>query len=295
MINFNRRTLRGNILNQVIAAVQGKDISRLDSQLTIATEQYFLEIAEYIRAYQDHFKNNFPESLKHLDESLKLDPSFPAAHFLKSLVLLSMEKYEEAIKCIDYSLQNLTLINFTFLYNNKGVALDRLGRLDEAMFCFLRAIEEDQNNEQAYLNSLTIAIKKKASLEILSISQNIREKFSQRPDLLNANASILLQQVDQSLREGNTNLSAKFLQEADKQLQSAVVLNPENSNILYNLACFYSRSGRLDEALETLNKAFQKAPSDTERNQMQQLARGDVDFENIRKDPRFLQLLNAAA
>ena len=294
MIDFNRTALRNKITSEVLAAIRLKDSSRLDTQLTIATEQYFFEIAENIRGHKDFLQNNFPGSLQHFNEAIRLNPSFADSHYHKAIALLLMENYEEAIRTIDYALQNLFLINFSNFYVAKGVAFDRLSRLDEAMFCFLRAIEDDENNEQAYKNSLSIMIRKKASLEILSISQKIGEKFPKSPDLLNWTSTILLQQADQSFREGNKDLSDNFLQEADKQFHIAVRQDPENSTLLYNLACLYSRSSRLQEALDTLNTAFQKTPSPLEKNRLQGIARTDPDLENIRKDPRFLQLLNVA-
>lgn len=292
MIDFNRTALRRKIITEVLAATRVKDLSRLDTQLTIATEQYFLEIAENIRGHKDFLQNNFPDSLHHINEAIRLNPSFADSHYHKAIVLLAMENYEEAIKSIDYALQNLFLLHFSNFYVAKGVAFDRLGLFDEAIFCFLRAIEDDENNEQPYKNLLSIMIRKKASLEILSISQKIGEKFAKNPDLLDWTSIILLQQADQYFREGNKDLSDNFLQEADKQLHIAVRQDPENSSLLYNLACLYSRSSRLEEALDTLKKAFEKAAPTAEKRRLQQLAREDTDFENIRKEPRFLQLLN---
>jgi len=53
----------------------------------------------------------------------------------------------------------------------------------------------------------------------------------------------------------------------------------------YNLACSYSLLGQVDEALETLRRAIALGYRDF--NHMQR----DPDLENLRRDPRYLALL----
>lgn len=53
----------------------------------------------------------------------------------------------------------------------------------------------------------------------------------------------------------------------------------------YNLACFYARTERADEALSLLEKAFEDAPD------VREWAREDPDLEPIRDDPRVRKLL----
>ena len=53
----------------------------------------------------------------------------------------------------------------------------------------------------------------------------------------------------------------------------------------YNLACSYSLLGQVDEALETLRRAIALGYRDF--NHMQR----DPDLENVRRDPRYLALL----
>ncbi len=53
----------------------------------------------------------------------------------------------------------------------------------------------------------------------------------------------------------------------------------------YNRACFASIFGEVDQALALLKIAIEKKPSQRE------LARRDPDFEWIREDPRFQELV----
>jgi tetratricopeptide (TPR) repeat protein len=58
---------------------------------------------------------------------------------------------------------------------------------------------------------------------------------------------------------------------------------PENANVLYNLACAESLDGRSDQALEHLEQAMALNPP------FRHAAQTDPDFEPIRADPRFPQ------
>jgi len=291
MIDFNRRDLRSKIIGEGIRAINDGDRSRLDTAVKNAKEQYFLDLAEYIIAYDEFKHKNFPTALQHLENALTLDPNFPQAHLVKSTLFIEMGKYEDAIKSIDYSLQNLVLLSYAGFYNNKGVAFSRLGRLDEALFCYLRAIESDKNYDMAYRNSLLVFAEKGAWLDLLTIAQTIRQNFSKNPDFLNGTAVTLLNFAESLFREGNLDLSNNLLEEAGKQLEIAIGLQPENNSILYNLSCFYSRSNKRPEAIETLKKALEKAPSNDIRMGLLQTAHDDVDFANIREDPLFKELL----
>jgi tetratricopeptide (TPR) repeat protein len=62
---------------------------------------------------------------------------------------------------------------------------------------------------------------------------------------------------------------------------------PDDAGILYNLACAESQTGRTDEALEHLAKAIQR------QERFQTAAQGDSDFDPVREDARFKELVGA--
>ena len=82
-------------------------------------------------------------------------------------------------------------------------------------------------------------------------------------------------------------LAAKPLLDAGQPDRGAAVFlqalerHPGNSNVLYNLACFESLSGRPEDALAHLTAAIELDP------RMLEWARADEDFAAIRDDPRF--------
>ena len=64
-------------------------------------------------------------------------------------------------------------------------------------------------------------------------------------------------------------------------LQAQLTEDPENANVLYNLACAESRGGHREAALEHLERAIELEPS------FVVLARDDADLDAIRSDGRF--------
>jgi tetratricopeptide (TPR) repeat protein len=62
-------------------------------------------------------------------------------------------------------------------------------------------------------------------------------------------------------------------------------LKPDHANTFYNLACFFSRRGKTDDALAYLEKAIEGD------KKYREMAKTDEDFDNIRDDPRFEKLI----
>jgi tetratricopeptide (TPR) repeat protein len=76
----------------------------------------------------------------------------------------------------------------------------------------------------------------------------------------------------------------RYEEAADRGL-AVIEANPQYGAPLYNLACCESLAGRTDEAIEHLRAAIDIS----ERGR--QFARGDSDFDPIREDPRFVELV----
>ena len=65
----------------------------------------------------------------------------------------------------------------------------------------------------------------------------------------------------------------------------ALTLDPEDSAVLYNVACVYALGGQADEALGCLEKAVQNGFGH------RAWLENDSDFDSLRGDPRFVALL----
>ncbi|KPJ61312.1 MAG: hypothetical protein AMJ46_02830 [Latescibacteria bacterium DG_63] len=73
---------------------------------------------------------------------------------------------------------------------------------------------------------------------------------------------------------------------AVEALEKALKYNPDSSDNHYNLACLYSLAGEKEKSLESLRTALKLNP------QFRSLAEEDSDFDNVRSDPRFKELLS---
>lgn len=293
MIDLKRSNLRINLINDFLSGIEKRNESAIDFVLQQAKEQYLLEVTEYLLAYKDHNDKKYLASLTHIEAAIKLDPTFALAHILKGSVYISMGEYQKAIESIDYSIQNLMLINYSSFFGNKGVAFDRMGRLDEAISCFLRAIEDNNTDPHNYKNCIVVMTKKKDWLNILSLSEKAREIIKENIPFINDTVAQLLGLARIISEEGNTGMSDKFLEEARKQLDLAITKEPNNASVLYNLACFYSRTNRVPEAIETLKKSIEAMESDSIKIQYRQWALADMDFVNIREYDQFKEIVFA--
>jgi len=77
---------------------------------------------------------------------------------------------------------------------------------------------------------------------------------------------------------------------ASEWVQRALLLDPENLNMRYNVACSLAYSGETEEALTTLEPWFETVNSATRIRH----ADADPDLNSIREDPRFKEMIAAA-
>ena len=70
-----------------------------------------------------------------------------------------------------------------------------------------------------------------------------------------------------------------------ERIQQVLAREPDDVLSLFNAACFEARLGRTDDALEHLGRAIELNERAVDQ------ARGDEDFDSIREDPRFKELV----
>lgn len=75
--------------------------------------------------------------------------------------------------------------------------------------------------------------------------------------------------------------------EAADVLRKGLAERPELVGLHYNLACFAALAGETDEAFEHLERAIDDSPG------IRDFARQDPDFDPVRDDPRFVELVGA--
>lgn len=89
------------------------------------------------------------------------------------------------------------------------------------------------------------------------------------------------------LRVMGNNLTAKGDCERSLELDRRLTrLCPCDRIAQYNLACTYSRLGMIDHSLKTLARAFELGYDELD------YVESDPDLDNVRKDPRFRELIS---
>jgi tetratricopeptide (TPR) repeat protein len=74
--------------------------------------------------------------------------------------------------------------------------------------------------------------------------------------------------------------------EVAERARGLLEAHPQNAQLLYNVACCESLAGRSPDALEHLRRAIALAPEP-----LRELAAGDSDFDAIRDEPAFRELV----
>ncbi len=93
---------------------------------------------------------DFKEEIECYDKVLEIDPKFAAAWNNKGLALRKLGRYDEAVECYDKALKIKP--KFAAAWNNKGFALSNLGRYEEEIECYNKAIEIDPKDAAAWYN-----------------------------------------------------------------------------------------------------------------------------------------------
>src|SRR5260221_7410197 len=73
---------------------------------------------------------------------------------------------------------------------------------------------------------------------------------------------------------------------SDDWARRALAIDPEETSILYNVACVYALLGRSEDALSCLGKVMEHGTF------YKNWAAKDSDLDSLRSDPRFLALIS---
>ena len=219
----------------------------------------------------------YEEAIAAYDEAIKIDPNDPDLWHNKGNQLANLGRYEEALSAYDEAIRLKPDYDYAWL--NKGNQLENLERYEEAIAAYDEAIKLKADYIEAIFNK-AILLKKLGHQDIgnqqfhliIETCQQYKNKDNQTIDFWNVYAASL------------TCLGQ--YEEVEQILQKALAINPNHPNTNYNLACYYAIQDNIPLAVEYLAKAIQLRPSDREQ------AKKDSDFDKIRQDPRFIELIS---
>ncbi len=185
-------------------------------------------------------------------------------------LLAAAKEFEEAIASYDKALEIKP--DDHEAWNNRGVALYKLGRFEEAIASFDQALEIKSDDHEAW-NNRGVALDKLGRLEEAIASYDQALEF--KPDYHEAwnNRGWALDKLGR-------------FEEAIASYDQALEIKPDYTSAFYNKACCYALQGNVEQAIENLQQAIKLSPE-----KYREMAKNDSDFNKIREDVRFQALI----
>jgi len=190
----------------------------------------------------------------------------------RGTALLKDGKFEEAVAELQKAADAAP--TSAVIQSNLAYAYDRQGKTEEAVAAYRKALELDPKNT-IVRNNLA----------------NLYSKQGQYEDAAREYEDLVQRDPGNTTAKANLDAMVKnktVLQERKEQVSSAVQgadSKPKDPQAAYNAARVYARLGDADQALTWLNKAL-----DLGYDQFDYLSL-DPSLVNLKKDPRFLKLL----
>ena len=184
------------------------------------------------------------EAERHCQQILDCAPDHAGSLHLAGVIALESERYERARDLIGKAIACSGQV--ADFHCNMGSALRGMGRLEQAIGSFIRAIELDGGHCEA-LNNLGYALKDQGKLE--EAAARLRQALALRPDYADAHINL-----------GSVCEAQERVEQAAAQYRKALALRPDSAAAHYNLGSVLVKQRKLDEAEAELKRAVALRP-----------------------------------
>jgi serine/threonine protein kinase/Flp pilus assembly protein TadD len=235
------------------------------------------DCCSFLYMYWDSSEDNLNEAEAASHKALELDPELAEAHAASGLAFALRKDFVKAQREFDKAIQ-LDPKLYEAYYFYARTAFQR-GDLTRAAELYEQASRLNPDDYQAV--SLLVAVYHGLGREAeaaaterraLQLTERHIEIHPDDPRALYLGATILV-------RMGDHNRGFEWA-------RRALELDPEETSILYNVACVYSLLGRTEDAIGCLEKVM------THGTFYKNWAAKDSDLDSLRSDPRFQVLLS---
>ena len=210
------------------------------------------------------------------ERALVLDPNLPEVLAARALILEAQRKYDDAIHYARKALERKADCEGAYLV--LGRACFESDRWQEAADIAERAIEVCADDYNIYIPFIM-------AMEALGRLDDARALRNRAMEAMERQLDQVPEDVRARILLAGMHAYFGHEENAIRELQKAVTLRPDDTNILYNAACTYGILGKKSEAIAMLRRA--KAVGFPNLD----WAARDPDLACIHKEPEFLQLV----
>jgi len=231
----------------------------------------------YIYMYWDASEENLRAADDASRKALLLDPELAEAHVARGLAISLSKNYEEAERAFENAIRlDPQLFEAYYFYAR---ACHQQGRREDAARLFAHAsrVNPDDYQSPALLGMV-----------YRGLGRTVEAEEAYRRAWMVADKHLELHPDDARALYLGANALCQ-LGEKSRGLEwarRALAIDPEDCGILYNVACIYSLQGKIEEAIDCLEKAM------THAFWYKRWAEQDSDMDNLRNHPRFIALMN---
>lgn len=186
------------------------------------------------------------------DRVLKLNLEDYKAWFAQGLSNLLLERYDKAKKCFDKSLAIYP--DFPDAWNNKGISFIENNKYLLASHCFDKALKMSPNND-LFLKNQNLLQSKTPIQNDNNIDTNKKPLEPIKPDAKGNQKVLNLNEKGYSFfLQGDFKRALSFYDEA-------LLLDPNNPTILYNISLTYKELGDYVSGIKTIKEALKINPN----------------------------------
>ena len=208
--------------------------------------------------------------------ALELDPHSAEAHASRGLTLSHQRKLEEAEREFDQALQlDPTLYEAAYYY---GRALQTGGKPERAVEMYEKAVALRPDDYQSLAFAATAYHGMRDQSKMVDTARRMVAAAEHALSLNPGDTRALYLGAIMLERSGDS-------RRAQEWAQRALQIDPSHPVMLYNIACFHALAGRVDLALDHLERAMELGFHHRD------WLMTDPDLVNVRAHPRFEDLL----
>ena len=229
--------------------------------------------------YHDWYQRDahwIEKGLAACERALVLDPNLPEVLAARALILEAQRKYDDAIHYARKALERKPDCEGAYLV--LGRACFESDRWQEAADIAERAIEVCADDYNIFIPFIM-------AMEALGRIEDARALRKRAMDAMEQQLDKVPEDVRARILLAGMHGYFGHEENAIRELQKAVTLRPDDTNILYNAACTYGILGKKSEAIAMLKRAKSVGFPNLD------WAARDPDLACIHKEPEFLALI----